>query len=154
MFGKVAFGDMHERVNIVGGGYFNDVSLASGSNANTLGASALNVGGGHGAAVGGLIANAGNIGTHVQDKFTYIPELGLNFGVALTRGLTGYIGGNFMYFPDIVRPGSLINPYISSAAIPFSSNYGAAGAPRGSSFQMIQTDKWLGGVTCGLQLKY
>jgi hypothetical protein len=153
-FAKIAIGDMHERVNIVGGGYFTDSTGISGSNANVLGAAALGVGGGSGAAVGGVLANAGNIGTHVQDKFTYIPEVGLNFGIALTKGLTGYIGGNFLYFPNIVRPGNLVDPYISSAAIPFSSNYGAAGAPRGSSFQMVESDHWIGGLTCGLILKY
>jgi hypothetical protein len=94
------------------------------------------------------------MGVHVHDRFTIIPEVGGNIGIALTRGLTGYFGANFMYFPNIVRPGNVINPAISSAAVPFSATFGAANAPRGSSFKMVETDLWLGGVTAGLILKY
>ena len=154
MFGKIAIGDMHERVEMSGGNAFFDPTGHSGSNANTLGAFPLGVGGGAGSAVGGLLINSNNVGTFVQDKFTYIPEVGLNVGIALTKSLSGYIGGNFLYFPNIVRPGNLINPVVSSAAVPFSPGYGAPGAPRSPGFQFVETDRWLGGLTWGLILKY
>jgi hypothetical protein len=154
LFGKIAMGNMHERVIISGASAFFDPTGRSGSNANTFGAAALGVGGGAGSAFGGLLANSGNIGTHVHDRFTFIPEFGGNIGIALTRGLTGYIGGNFMYFPNVVRPGNLVNPVISAASIPFSASYGAQGATRNQGFQFVETDHWVGGLSVGLILKY
>jgi hypothetical protein len=154
LFGKLALGDMHERVNVFGGSSFFDPTGRSGSSAGTPAAFNLGVGGGAGAAVGGVLANSANLGVVTHDRFTFIPEIGLNFGIALTRGLTGYIGGNFIYFPDIVRPGALINPVVSSAAIPFSPNYGVAGAPRTTGVQITQSDRWIGGVNWGLLLRY
>jgi hypothetical protein len=154
LFGKIAVGDMHERVDISGVSSFYDPSARSGLTPAAAAAFPGISGGGLGSAYGGVLANAANIGTHIQDRFSYIPEVGGKVGIALTRGLTAYIGGNFLYFPNLVRPGNLVNPVVSSAAIPFSVNYGATGAPRGPGFQMIQTDHWLGGVSCGLILKY
>jgi hypothetical protein len=154
LFGKIAVGEMHERVTLNGVGSFNDPTGASG---NLPGSSAVVgglPGGGLGQFYGGVLVNAANIGTYVHDRFTYIPEVGLNFGIALTKGLTGYIGGNFLYFPNLVRPGNLVNPVTSSAAVPFSANYGQAGAPRGPAFTLVETDHWIGGLTCGLILKY
>ena len=46
-----------------------------------------------------------------NDRFTVIPEVGGTSGIALTRGLTGYIGVNFIYIPDVIRPGEAVNPF-------------------------------------------
>jgi hypothetical protein len=157
-FAKVAIGNMHQRVEITGGGAFVDTTNRSGSSATNIPALnnlILNAAvGGNGSAVGGLLANASNIGTFVHDRFSYIPEVGGNVGIALTRGLTGYIGVNLLYFPDVVRPGTIVSPLVSSAAVPFSPNYGAPGAPRAPGFRFIDEDHWLGGVNFGFMLRY
>ena len=139
-FAKIAVGEMYERIDILGTG---GVSTGSGASRTTVGSS-----------FGGVLATASNIGTYTRDRFTYIPEAGLNVGIALTGGLTGFVGVNFLYFPDVVRPGTNLSPLASSAAIPFSTNFGAAGAPRGPAFRMVEEDHWLGGATFGLSLRY
>lgn len=154
--GKVGIGNMHERVEISGSGSFVDPTGRSGTTPGIVNAFNLGVGGGTGSAVGGVLANSGNIGVAVRDRFTVIPELTSNIGIAVTRGLTAYVGVTVMFFPDIVRPGDVVNPVVSSAAIPFSPNYGALGffAPRNSPVQIRETEHWLGGVNFGFKLRY
>ncbi|QEG27419.1 hypothetical protein GobsT_21750 [Gemmata obscuriglobus] len=145
-FAKVSLGNMHQRLEISGGTSFFD----PGSRAGTVVTRLPQIG----SAVGGVLANASNIGRYNDDRFSVIPEFGGTLGVALTRGLSGYIGLNFLYIQDVIRPGGQVTNVVSSAAIPFSSNYGAAGAARAGRVLFDQDDYWIGGVSFGLQLKY
>lgn len=154
-FSKISIGNMHERLEIFGGGSFFDPSGRSGSAFFNQPQFVQPVDGRtRGATFGGVLANNGNIGTFVQDRFSYIPEVGGTVGIALTRGLTGFIGVNLLYIPEIARPGDQISPVLNSAAIPFSPNFGAAGAPRTPVTLFDQTEFWLGGVSFGLSLRY
>ena len=148
---KIAGGNLYERVEILGNTTFIDTLSRSGTPTPFGFPSGI---GGNGGAVGGVLANASNIGTYSRDKLTYIPEAGATFGIALTRGLTGYIGVNFIYFPEIIRVGSAVNPAANSAAVPFSPNFGQPGAPRAAGFRFIEEDLWIGGVSGGLMLRY
>ncbi len=148
---KCAVGNMHQRMEINGNSTFVDPTSNSGNpTAFGFGAGV----GGSGGSVGGVLATPGNIGTYISDKFTFVPQVGATFGVALTRGLTGFVGVNFIYFPDMARPGSAVNPFVSSASIPFSPNFGFPGAPRSPAFRFVQEDLWVGGATMGLSLRY
>lgn len=154
--GKLGFGNMHERVEIFGGSSFVDPTGRSGTTPGVLSAFNLGVGGGTGSAFGGVLANSGNIGTFIRDRFTVIPEISGNIGIAVTRGFTAYVGVTAMFFPDIARPGDLVSPFVSSASIPFSPNYGALGAfaPGNTGLQIRETEHWLGGVNFGFKLRY
>jgi hypothetical protein len=147
---RTSVGNMHERMEIMGASTFIDPLSQSGNPTGFGFASGV---GGNGGSVGGVLANPGNIGTYVRDRFTYIPEVGVTFGIALTRGITAYIGGNFIYFPDVIRPGSAINPMVSGSSIPFTTTFGNGGA-RSPSFRFIEEDLWLGGATFGLTFRY
>ena len=116
-FAKVAVGQMDERIEILGTGVVSTTNATTGARSTV------------GSTYGGVLATASNIGTYTHGRLTYIPEAGLNMGIALTGGLTGFVGVNVLYFPDVVRPGTNLSAMASSAAIPFSANYGAAGAP-------------------------
>lgn len=153
-YGKVGIGEMHERVQIFGGSSFVDPTGNSGSTFLNQRIFESGVNGGVGAAVGGVLANPSNIGTFVHDRFTLIPQAGINLGIALTTGLTGYIGVSGMYFPSVVRPGLQINPVVSSATIPFGANYGASGAQRSPFYNIRETNQVIGGVNFGLKLRY
>ncbi len=153
-YAKAAIGGMHERVDIYGGGSFFDPTGRSGVTPGVMNAFNLGVGRGAGSVVGGVLANAGNIGVHTHDRFTVIPEFGGNLGIAVTKYMTLYTGVSAMYFSDIVRPGDQVNPVVSSASIPFSPNYGTVGAPRSPNFVLRETSHWLGGVNFGFRLQY
>jgi hypothetical protein len=134
--GKFAMGEMHETIEVNGGSGFIDPTRG------TLGTS-----------VGGLLANAANIGKYHHDEFAIIPEVNASIGVAITRGITGYIGYNFLYVNKVARPGSQINPVVNTASVPFSPNFGT-NRPLTTSGLFAQDDFWLMGVNFGLNFRY
>jgi hypothetical protein len=154
-FAKVAIGNLNERLEVFGGGTLLDTSGRSGS-AIFSGARFNSAVPGRifGSSLGGLLAANGQIGTFDRDRFSAIPEFGGNVGIALTGGLTAHVGVNFLYVPDLIRPGNQINGTLNSAAVPFSPNFGAPGAPRTGSVVFDESDFWIGGVNFGLTLKY
>ena len=144
--GKIAVGNMESRVDVDGRTEFVDRARGTA-----------------GGAFGGLFANAGTIGSYSTDTFAVIPEGTINVGIALTRSLTGFIGYNYLYVSDVVRPGSLVGPTVNTATvpfnvntntIPFSSTYGAAGRPPGNRVILTHEEYWLHGINFGMQLRY
>lgn len=135
--GKLALGHMQERLEISGASGFIDP-----------------VRGRVGTAYGGLLANASNIGRYNHDEFTVIPEANINLGINVTRGLTAFVGYNFLYVNNVARPGSQINPIVNTATVPFSPNYGASGRPIVPQSLFAQDDYWLMGVNFGFMLRY
>jgi len=134
--GKLAIGDMHETIEVSGGSGFNDPTRVQ-----------------VGTSVGGLLANASNIGKYHHDEFAVMPEFNGSIGVNLTRSLTGYIGYNFLYINQVARPGSQINPVVNTASVPFSPNYGTI-RPNTTSGLFAQDDYWLMGVNFGMSFRY
>jgi hypothetical protein len=134
--GKFAMGDMHETIEVNGAsGFFDPVR------------------GQLGTAVGGLLANAGNIGRYHRDEFAIIPEVNASLGIAISQSITGYIGYNFLYVNKVARPGSQINPVVNTASVPFSPNYGT-NRPFTTNGLFAQDDFWLMGVNFGLNFRY
>ncbi len=156
-FAKLGVGNLTERLEVLGGSTLTDPSGRSGSqfgaNPNGIPFGLPVTGRTTGTAYGGLLAANGQIGTFDRDRFTLVPEFGGTVGIALTRGLTGFIGWNLLLMPDVIRPGDQISPTLNSAAVPFSPNYGTA-APRTGTFSFVETDYWIGGVNFGLTLRY
>ncbi|MDB5312478.1 MAG: hypothetical protein JWO38_6680 [Gemmataceae bacterium] len=135
--GKFAIGDMNERLEITGASAVGDMTRNQ-----------------FGTAFGGLYANARNIGRFSHDEFTFIPEANLNLGMNISRGLTAFLGYNFIYVDKVARPADQINPIVNSATVPFSPNYGAAGRPATLSQLFVQDSYWLMGINFGMMLRY
>ncbi len=155
-FTKVSLGNLNERLEVFGGSSLSDPSGRSGSTPVFPGSSIIPAVPGRtfGSAFGGLLAANGQIGTFDRDQFTAIPEFGGSIGIALTRGLTAHVGLNFLYMPDVIRPGNQVSATLNSAAVPSSTNFGLAGARRTGSVVFDESDFWIGGVSFGLSLKY
>ena len=134
---KLAIGDMQERLVITGKSSFLDL------NRNTSGS-----------AFGGVLANPSNIGVYNNDVFAIIPEGNVNVGLNLTRGLTAFVGYNFLYINKLARPGNQINSIVNTSGVPTSPNYGAAGRPFVVQELFQQSDYWMMGINFGLQLRY
>jgi hypothetical protein len=135
--GKVAIGNMHQTLRIRGVTSFDDPAT-----------------GRSGYAIGGLFANTSNIGTYTHDEFCVIPEVTLTLGINLTKSLSMYLGYNFLYVSNVLRPGNQLSPFIDSTTIPFSSQYGQTGGVPGVMKPLIQDDFWLQGVSFGFAWKY
>src|SRR5262249_15160438 len=141
---KFAFGNMNERLEIRGASGYTDLSKP---NPSTGG---INTG----SAYGGLYANASNIGSYNHDEFAFIPEINMNLGLNVTRGLTAYVGYNFMWVNNIARPAEQFSPIVNTATVPSSPNYGATNRTSVPRQIFSQDEFWLMGVNFGLMLRY
>src|SRR5262249_39124847 len=88
---------------------------------------------------GGAYTGATNIGRITQDEFTVVPQLQANVGYQFTSGLRAYVGYNFLYWSDVVRPGDQID---------------IVAGPGRPTVPMNRTDFWAHGLNFGLELRY
>lgn len=136
----VAFGNLYQTSEISGG---QQLLLPNGAVANYS---------------GGLLALPGaNIGTHHQSKFAVIPEVGVNVGYQLTSNLRFFVGYNFLYLGNALRPGGTIDTSVDAARIPNFPLPGnptpLAGIPRPMP-QFNLNDYFVQGISFGLQFNW
>jgi hypothetical protein len=102
---------------------------------------------------GGLLALPSNSGRFLHNAFSVVPEAELKIGYDLTPRIRLSLGYDFIYWSDVVRPGSQINNNISAAQAPVSPSYApgttsAPGAPHNS------TGFWAHGVNFGVSFRF
>lgn len=101
---------------------------------------------------GGLLAAGPNIGTFNREKFSVAPEATLNLGYMVTPNLRTYVGYNFLYWSNVIRPGDQIDRTVdltfvpNGPPVPFSQNRPLP------TFK--QSDLWVHGVQFGLELRW
>lgn len=104
--------------------------------------------------VGGLLATPTNIGTHVREAFSAVPELTLNAGLWLTPMLRIYAGYNFLYWPSVVRPGREIDLLVNVSQVPNPpTNVPFSDIPR-PAVLFNDTDLFLHGVQFGVEVRW
>jgi hypothetical protein len=99
---------------------------------------------------GGLLALPSNIGRFSRDFFTWAPEVGLNLGYQFTPHLRGYVGYNFLYWSDVLRPGNQIDRVVNVNQLPPA----IPGGPARPAFTFNGSDFWAQGVNFGLEFRY
>lgn len=107
-------------------------------------------------AAGGLLAlpNA-NIGRFTRDRFGFVPNLNFNIGYQVTNNLRIFVGYNFLFWSNVLRPGQAIDPRLDITKIPFFAAPGTA--PTGLPNPVPQfkgTSYWAQGINVGLSLRY
>ncbi len=128
---RVALGNMRQTVEIDGWSSINDT-------VNTV------------VTPGGLLTQPTNIGTHVGDEFTVIPEAGIKIGLQLTDNIKTSIGYNYIYVSNVVRPGGQVDTGLNISQIDGGALVGQARpAPRNSD-----TDFWLQGGNVSLEVRF
>lgn len=141
---KFAFGNMNQRLSIQGRSGYTDLSRPN----------PISGGPNIGSAYGGLFANASNIGQYSHDEFGFMPEVNLNLGLNVTRGLTAFVGYNFLWINSVARPADQINPIVNTATVPFNANYGAGNRPGVPQQLFVQSDYWMMGLNFGVMMRY
>ena len=123
--------------------------------ANNFGVSSLTDAAGNSTAVpGGLFAVQGNSGLLSRDEFTLVPEFAINVGVEVTANLRLFAGYTFLYWDDVMRPGSQFNRAVNTSLVPTSLNFGTGqGGPTASS-QGDHTQFWAQGITASAAFRY
>lgn len=140
---KVAMGNIYQIVNIDGATTFSAAGLPT----TTL--------------PGALLASTTNIGRYTANRFGVLPEASLKLGINLTDHLRLFIGYDFMYLNNVVRPGDQIDPNVNQAFRPsilgpgFANTLPAAAAgPRQPAVLFKTSDYWAQGLNFGLQYRY
>lgn len=103
---------------------------------------------------GGLLALPTNIGHYSRDRFTVIPELGVNVGCQVTPCLRAYAGYSCLYWNRVVRPGDQIDVGINPTQLPSAAGPGELVGPRRPAFAFRETDFWAHGVSAGLEFRW
>jgi hypothetical protein len=105
---------------------------------------------------GGLLAEASNIGHFSHTVFSVVPEVGVNVGYQFMPWLRGFVGYNFLYWSNVIRPGTSIDRGIDVTQIPnFPLNPEPAAVPgRHPAPLFHEVGFWAQGVTFGLEFVY
>jgi hypothetical protein len=103
---------------------------------------------------GGLLALRSNGGRHQRDELAFVPEVGLNVGLQLTRHWKLYAGYSFLWVNTVARAGEQIDPVVNVTQFPILSGAGSLVGPARPAFNFNGTDFWAQGLNFGLELRY
>jgi hypothetical protein len=101
--------------------------------------------------VGGLLALSSNIGVFSRHRFAVVPEVGADIGYWFNCHVGAFVGGSFLYWSNVVRPGDQIDQVIDVTRIP---NFPVTGfLPTGQARPAVlfkETDFWATRLNFGL----
>jgi len=105
---------------------------------------------------GGLLAEPSNIGHFHHSAFSFVPQIGVNVGYQILPGLRGFVGYNFLYWTNVIRPGTSIDRSLDVTQIPnFPLNPEPAPVPGKHPAPVFnETNFWAQGITFGLEMTY
>lgn len=131
------------------------IRVALGNNrqkANISGQTSITDGGVTNDYEGGLLAQRTNRVRYQNDQFILLPELGLNFGLRITRCLHAMVGYNLIYFPSVLRAGEQIDLDLNPGLIPPEAVM--LTGPLRPRFRPVESDYWAHGLNFGAQLRF
>jgi hypothetical protein len=105
---------------------------------------------------GGLLALPSNIGHFSNNAFSVVPEIGFNVGYQILPCLRAFVGYNFLYWSNVIRPGTSIDRVIDVTQIP---NFPLNPEPapvvgRHPAPVFHEVGFWAQGITFGLEFVY
>ncbi|HEY1380684.1 MAG TPA: BBP7 family outer membrane beta-barrel protein, partial [Gemmataceae bacterium] len=107
--------------------------------------------------LGGLLALDSNIGRRSRDVFSVVPEVGLNLGYQVTDSLRAFVGYNFLYWSNVIRPGDQIDTVIDVTRVPAFVRPGTAVAPvfpPRPAARFNESDFWAQGINVGMEYRW
>ncbi len=133
--GKLALGETHQSVDILG--------------ASTQ----IGPGGVNGTFPGGFFAQTSNIGHYSANQFSIIPSVELKFSWLITSYLRAFVGYDFLYWSQVVRPGNEVdrNINLSQSAV---FGTGALSGPSYPAPLFNRSDFWAQGLNVGFELRF
>jgi hypothetical protein len=101
---------------------------------------------------GGVLALPSNIGRTTEHAFAVVPEGTFKIGIKLGDACRFYVGYNFIYLSDAVRPGDQVDRTVNPSQIPAFNPAGlVADRPRPL---FNRSDFWAQGLMLGLDTRY
>jgi hypothetical protein len=101
---------------------------------------------------GGLLAAGPNLGKFTRDRFSVVPEATLNVGYWVTPGFRAYVGYNYLFWSNVLRPGEQIDRTVDLTFVP-----NAPRVPFGQNRPLPafkQADLWAQGLQFGLEARW
>jgi hypothetical protein len=84
-----------------------------------------------------------------------VPEVGLNIGYQATRSIRAYVGYDFLYLSNVLRPGNQIDRSINTSQTVQSAIAGNSPAPgERPAVPLSGSEFWAQGIHFGLGLSY
>lgn len=138
VLGKVALGDTVQQLDISGSQRF----VSPSGNVQNF--------------TGGLLALPSNIGHFTNNAFSVVPEITVNLGYQFTPHVRAFVGYNFLYWSNVIRPGTSIDRSLDVTQIPnFPLNPEPSPVPGlHPAPNFHQVGFWAQGVNFGLQFTY
>jgi hypothetical protein len=133
--GQLAVGDNQELVRVDGN-----------SSLFTPGAATVTV-------PGGVLAQSSNIGRYFREQLAVVPEVRLRVGCRISPALGVSFGYSFLFWSDVVRPGSLVDRTVESGLVPTDRAFGTATGTR-PAFVFRTSDYWAQGLDFGLDWRF
>jgi hypothetical protein len=105
-------------------------------------------------APGGILAVPSNIGNHNRTVVSFVPEVGVNAGVNLTRWCRLNAGYNFLFWNNVVRAGDQIDRAVNGNQVPTAPDFGTAVGPSRPLFAFHESNFWVQYINIGVELHY
>ncbi len=102
---------------------------------------------------GGLLAAGPNLGSFSKDKFSVVPEATINVGYMVTPTVRAFVGYNFLYWTNVLRPGDQIDRVVDLTFVPNSPPVAFSGVNRPQP-TFRSSDLWAQGLQFGVQLRW
>jgi hypothetical protein len=128
---KLAMGDTHQTVDVQGNSYTSGIGYGS----------------------GGFYAQPSNSGHFTANQFGVVPAVELRFSYQLRPWLRAFVGYDFLYWNQVVRPGDQIDRNLNLTQSNTLGN-GVLAGPALPGVQFNRTDFWAQGATFGLEVRY
>ncbi len=105
-------------------------------------------------AAGGLLALNSNIGRYTRDEFSVVPEVGVTLGYQVTDHMKAFVGYNYLYWTNVLRPADQIDTVINPNRIPFFLPPGGTMDPARPTALLRNSDFWAQGITAGVEYRW
>jgi hypothetical protein len=106
---------------------------------------------------GGLLALPSNSGLSSQNRFSVVPQVGVKLGYNFTDNLRLFVGYDFLYWTNVIRPGDQVDLALNVTQIPNFGNNPAFAPPSNIVRPIVPfhtTDFWAQGINVGFELRY
>jgi hypothetical protein len=135
---KVAFGTVHQTMNLTG-----ETTITNGAFGLPTGTTAQ-----------GLFVESTNRGRYNRNVFAVVPEASINFGYQLTSCIRPFIGYNWIYLGNAVRPGNQIDRNINPTQQPLIVPPGTLAGQAAPLANFRTGDFWAQGFNLGVEIRY
>jgi hypothetical protein len=102
---------------------------------------------------GGLLAVGPNLGHFTRERCSVVPEVTANIGYWLTPNLKAFVGYNFIYWTNVIRPGDQIDRVVDLSFVPNAPPTAPSGQLRPKPL-FNQSDLWITGLQFGVQWRW